>query len=271
MAQSANPQVVIVGAGPAGMLLAYQLVTNGVRVRVLERHPDFEREFRGELIQPAMLASLEKFGLLPMLGERKLAMTEIERRMFVGLTRRVMVPGGKERGALISQPGFLGLLHELCSRHPTYQLDFGTTALEAVREGGRVVAVKTRREGREERVEGDVFFACSGRSTGLRKDVGAEVLDFQIPANVLWLRFDFSDAPRLLPAGVDVHMYGKGVVTVFTPTTRSRLQVAYSAPGDLGALRKNLPELRRQLLPTIPEPLRSAIDAKLNENTESSS
>lgn len=40
-------QVVIVGAGPAGMMLAYQLASNGVRVRVLERHPDFEREFRG--------------------------------------------------------------------------------------------------------------------------------------------------------------------------------------------------------------------------------
>jgi 2-polyprenyl-6-methoxyphenol hydroxylase-like FAD-dependent oxidoreductase len=35
----ASPHVVIAGAGPAGMLLANQLVTNGVRVRVVERHP----------------------------------------------------------------------------------------------------------------------------------------------------------------------------------------------------------------------------------------
>jgi 2-polyprenyl-6-methoxyphenol hydroxylase-like FAD-dependent oxidoreductase len=38
-------EVVIVGAGPAGMMLAYQLVSSGVKVRVLERHPDFQREF----------------------------------------------------------------------------------------------------------------------------------------------------------------------------------------------------------------------------------
>jgi 2-polyprenyl-6-methoxyphenol hydroxylase-like FAD-dependent oxidoreductase len=35
----AKPDVVIIGAGPAGMMLAYLLVTNGISVRVLERHP----------------------------------------------------------------------------------------------------------------------------------------------------------------------------------------------------------------------------------------
>jgi 2-polyprenyl-6-methoxyphenol hydroxylase-like FAD-dependent oxidoreductase len=48
-----KPRVVIAGAGPAGMILAYQLARRGVPVRVLERHPDFEREFRGELIGPS--------------------------------------------------------------------------------------------------------------------------------------------------------------------------------------------------------------------------
>jgi CheY-like chemotaxis protein len=36
--------IVIIGAGPAGMMLAYQLASNGVAVRVLERHRDFERD-----------------------------------------------------------------------------------------------------------------------------------------------------------------------------------------------------------------------------------
>jgi 2-polyprenyl-6-methoxyphenol hydroxylase-like FAD-dependent oxidoreductase len=268
MSQTTNPQVVIVGAGPAGMLLAYQLVTNGVPVRVLERHPDFEREFRGEFLQPSVLGTLEQLGLLPLLVERGLAFQNVERRLLVGKTRRVMVPGGKERGALISQAGFLGLLHELCGRFPHYRLDFGTTALRTVRESGRVVALETRREGTEGRVEGDVFVDCSGRNSGLRKDVGLQVESNPVPADVVWLRFDFSDAPEALPDSLDVHMFGKGVVAVFHRTTRSRLQVAYSAPGDLGGLRKNLPELRRQLLPTVPEKLRPHLEAKLDERTE---
>ncbi|WP_245814432.1 FAD-dependent monooxygenase [Cystobacter ferrugineus] len=268
MSRQPNPQVVIIGAGPAGMMLAYQLVTNGIPVRVLERHPDFEREFRGELIQPAALGPLEALGLLPLLVERGVALPNIERRLFVGERRRVMVPGGKERGSLISQAGFLQVLHELCGRHPHYRLDFGTTALQTVRENGRVVALKTRHEGAEGRVEGDLFVDCSGRNSGLRKDVGLEVESTQVPADVVWLRFDFSDQPQALPEGVDVHMFGRGVVTVLFPTTRSRLQVAYSAPGDLGGLRKNLPELRRQLLPTLPARLRPHVEAKLDERTE---
>jgi 2-polyprenyl-6-methoxyphenol hydroxylase-like FAD-dependent oxidoreductase len=47
--------IVIVGAGPAGMMLAYQLAANGISVRVFERHKDFEREFRGEFAQPSLL------------------------------------------------------------------------------------------------------------------------------------------------------------------------------------------------------------------------
>jgi len=268
MSQPANPQVVIVGAGPAGMMLAYQLVTNGVPVRVLERHPDFEREFRGELLQRAALGPLEKLGILPLLVERKIALPNIERRMFVGQTRRIMVPGGKELGSLVSQAGFLQTLHELCGRYPHYRMDFGTTALQTIRENDRVVALKTRQEGTEGRVEGDLFVDCSGRGSGLRKDVGLESQTSQLPADVVWLRFDFSDAPEALPDSLDVHMFGKGVVAVFHPTTRSRLQVAYSAPGDLGSLRKDLPELRRRLLPTVPARLRPYLEKKLDERTE---
>ncbi|WP_053232119.1 FAD-dependent monooxygenase [Sandaracinus amylolyticus] len=262
------PSVVIAGAGPAGMVLAYQLVGRGVPVRVLEQHPDFEREFRGELIGPSVLPALEQLDLVGTLVERGLARTDVERQMFVGLSRRVTLPGGTERGAVISQPGFLALLHERCSRHPHYRLDFRTTAMRAIREGERVVALETRREGATDRVDGDLFFVCSGRQSKVRKDLVTLELD-EKPDDTLWLRFDLSDAPHALPSAVEVHMFGGGVVVVLSATTRSRLQVAYSAPGDVGALRKDLPRLRDALLPRIAEPLRSILAAKLDEHTES--
>src|SRR5262245_57589381 len=139
-----HPQVVIAGAGPAGMVLAYQLASNGVAVRVLERHRDFKREFRGELMQRSVVDELAKAGIFRLLLERGLALPNMERRMLIGLRRRVQIPGPVEVGAIISQPGFLGLLHELCSAFPRYRLDFETTALEAIRRDGRVVAMKTR-------------------------------------------------------------------------------------------------------------------------------
>lgn len=264
-----GPEVVIVGAGPAGMMLAYQLVSNGVRVHVIERHPDFRREFRGELVMPSVLEPLETLGILPALVERGGARRDVERQMFVGLTRRVSVPGGKQIGAWIAQPAFLELLHEACSRYPHYRLDFGTTAVRSVQLAGKVVAIATRSKGGEGRVEGEVFVVCNGRGTGLRKELGAEVESQQMPANVLWLRLDFSDAPELLPDAVQVHMWGHGGVVVFFRTSESRLQIAYSAPGDLGDLRKDVGQLRRLLLPKVPERMRAKVEAGLVDGVES--
>lgn len=84
-----KPTIVIAGAGPAGMMLAYQLVSNGVPVRVIEQHPDFDREFRGDLIGPSVLPTLERLGLLSVLVRRGQARVGVERCMYVGATRRV--------------------------------------------------------------------------------------------------------------------------------------------------------------------------------------
>ena len=262
-------ETVIVGAGPAGMMLAWQLASNGIQVRVLERHPDFKREFRGELMQRSVIDELEKAGIFRLLLERGLALPSVERRMYVGLERRVQIPGPVEVGAIISQPGLLGLLHELCSVFPHYRLDFGTTALEAIRRDGRVAALKTRRQQSEGQIEGDLFIVCNGRNSTLRKSCGLETETFPSTADALWLRFDFSDAPGAMPASLDVHMLGKNVVTILSPSSANRLHIAYSAPGDLGRLRKDLPALRRALLPTLSGEIRRLVDAKLDEHTES--
>jgi 2-polyprenyl-6-methoxyphenol hydroxylase-like FAD-dependent oxidoreductase len=262
-------QIVIAGAGPAGMMLAYQLASNGINVRVLERHPDFKREFRGELMQRSVIEQLENAGILRLLIERGLVLTGIERRMFVGLERRVEIPGPVEVGAIISQPGFLAVLHELCSAFPNYRLDFGTTVLEAIKRDGRVVALKTRDQQGEHEVEGDLFVVTNGRNSALRKSCGLETEVFPSTADALWLRFDFSDAPHAIPTSLNVHMLGKGVVTVLSPSTANRLHIAYSAPGDLGKLRRDLPALRAALLPTLNEEVRALVAAKLDEHTES--
>ena len=44
--------VLIVGGGPAGMVCACLLARAGLGTLVLERNKDFERELRGEILQP---------------------------------------------------------------------------------------------------------------------------------------------------------------------------------------------------------------------------
>ncbi len=256
--------VVIVGGGPAGMMLAYQLASNGIGVRVLERHPDFEREFRGELVQGSNVEQLKKAGIFQKLVERGAAIPDVERRMFVGPTRQVQIPGPQEKGAIVSQPAFLSLLHEACSAFPHYRLDFSSAVTEALVENGRVVGVKTKTQ----ELKGDLVVVTNGRNSPLRRSFGLETETFETTADALWLRFDFSQAKEALPSTVDVHMFGRGVVMVTQPSGNHRLHIAYSSAEDLAALKRDLPKLKERLLPTLNEPLRSVVGAQLSEQTE---
>src|SRR5438309_10271335 len=54
----------VVGGGPAGMMTGYLLARAGVDVLVLEKHADFNRDFRGDTIHPSTLELLHELGLL---------------------------------------------------------------------------------------------------------------------------------------------------------------------------------------------------------------
>src|SRR5690242_4858046 len=54
----------VVGGGPAGMMLGLLLARSGVAVAVLEKHPDFLRDFRGDTIHPSTLELMYELGFL---------------------------------------------------------------------------------------------------------------------------------------------------------------------------------------------------------------
>src|SRR5262245_21995864 len=59
-----NTDCCVVGAGPAGALLSLLLARQGLRVTLLEAHDDFDRDFRGDILQPAALDVLAQAGLI---------------------------------------------------------------------------------------------------------------------------------------------------------------------------------------------------------------
>jgi 2-polyprenyl-6-methoxyphenol hydroxylase-like FAD-dependent oxidoreductase len=71
----------VVGAGPAGAMLALLLARQNVPVMLLEAHGDFDRDFRGDSLHPAILEVLDELGLaervLAELPHRKIHQTSL--------------------------------------------------------------------------------------------------------------------------------------------------------------------------------------------------
>jgi FAD binding domain len=55
-------QCCVVGGGPAGMMAGVLLARRGVKVIVVEKHPDFLRDFRGDTIHPSTLELMHELG-----------------------------------------------------------------------------------------------------------------------------------------------------------------------------------------------------------------
>src|SRR6478672_10823542 len=54
----------VVGGGPAGIMTGYLLARAGVDVAVLEKHADFNRDFRGDTIHPSTFDLMSELGFL---------------------------------------------------------------------------------------------------------------------------------------------------------------------------------------------------------------
>jgi 2-polyprenyl-6-methoxyphenol hydroxylase-like FAD-dependent oxidoreductase len=55
----------IIGGGPAGMMLGLLLARGGVEVMVLEKHGDFLRDFRGDTVHASTVRLMDELGLGP--------------------------------------------------------------------------------------------------------------------------------------------------------------------------------------------------------------
>ena len=142
---------IVIGGGPAGMVLGLLLARAGIEVTVLEKHGDFLRDFRGDTVHPSTLQLLDELGL----GERfaKLRQSKLEMVAFtidqnqhvvVADFRRLHVP--HPYVAMVPQWDLLNLLAEAGAEEPSYSLRMRTEVTQLIRESGRVRGVRYRTE-----------------------------------------------------------------------------------------------------------------------------
>lgn len=185
--------VVVVGGGPAGMFLGLLPARGGVQVTVLEKYPDFVRDFRGDTVHPPTMRLLDDLGLgeefrrLPAgrmstmqmrIGTRDLTMGNLE-----------MMPGRYRHFAMVPQWDLLNLIAQAASAEQSFSLRMSSEVTDLIHDTrGRVTGVAFTEAGLERQVACDLVIGCDGRWSSVRRAAGLELVETDLPMDVWWVR-----------------------------------------------------------------------------------
>jgi len=183
---------VIVGGGPAGMMVGYLLARAGVLVAVLEKHADFNRDFRGDTIHPSTLELMYELGLL----DQFLKLPHQELRELRAVVNGQVVPAADFSKlptrckfiAFMPQWDFLNFLSSQAKRFPTFQLFMEAEVVDLLIEDSRVVGVRAKTASGELEIRADLVIGADGRHSTVHTRAGLEQRDFGVPIDVLWMR-----------------------------------------------------------------------------------
>jgi 2-polyprenyl-6-methoxyphenol hydroxylase-like FAD-dependent oxidoreductase len=215
--------VIVVGAGPAGMVLALLLSRSGVSVTVLEQAMTFAREFRGEVLQPGANRILGDLGL----SDRVLALSGgFPAGIDIQYDRKITSldfppPFESTRGggiAVVPQQQFLEMLAAEAARRTNFKLTMGCSVRELLLDTHGVVGVRAHlRSGDPVELRARIVVACDGRFSAVRRAAGIELRGKPIPFDLLW----FSTP---IPSGLANRVYVR--------ITQNQLFVSFASRSD---------------------------------------
>jgi 2-polyprenyl-6-methoxyphenol hydroxylase-like FAD-dependent oxidoreductase len=242
----------VVGGGPAGMMLALLLARAGVKVTVMEKHADFLRDFRGDTVHASTLRMLDELGLGTRFAQLPHRLIDTIRMRLQGqpvdldLTR---LPGAHQHIALVPQWDLLELLASAAESEPSFRLMRSTEVTGVLRDGNRIVGVSYRDEDGAKEMRAKLTVACDGRSSTVRSAVGLRPQAFGAPMDVWWFRLprrpdDPSGLAGTFQAGHGAIMIDRG----------DYYQIAYIIPkGTDSELRsQGIQALQRVLVSMVP-------------------
>ncbi len=230
------PNAIVVGAGPAGALLAYLLARRGVPVTLLERQTDFSREFRGEVLMPSGITALHEAGLrqqLDALPNLSMRMVEI----FRGERKVVAIPldGFAMPPRVVPQPAMLEMIVAEAAKFPGFKLDRGVTVRDLIHEKERVAGVRTDTLEGPRDYRGDFVIACDGRVSAIRKRA-------ELPQDRILQGFDVvwgHVAGHFLDGRTARGYIGNGHLLILYPSPEGHMQIGWVIDkGTFGDIRK---------------------------------
>jgi len=195
-------QVIIVGAGPVGLVAACALATEGVPVVVVEETADVVKDLRASTFHPPTLDFLDRFGVSNDLIELGLITPLWQFR-----DRRKGAVATFDLSALRDETAFpyrlqceqwklTAVLRDRLARTPGVALRYGLRATSVQQDADSVVLHAQTSDGDKERIEGRYLVAADGARSAVRSSLGVAFEGLTIPELYLSLSttFDFHAA-----------------------------------------------------------------------------
>lgn len=244
---------VVVGGGPAGMMTGLLLARAGVEVTVLEKYPDFFRDFRGDTVHPSTLRVLEELDFVDdflRLPHQKVSTIGVHTSSgkvdFADFSR---IGGRFPYIAFMPQWDLLDFLARKAKAYPHFRLLQDCEATEPLLEGGQVVGVRVRGADGPRETRADLVIAADGRHSTMRAAAGLQLAASKSPMDVAWFRL--SREP-----GEDVSFLYTGTGFVLVCIDRGDYyQMAYVIPqGGYDQVRaEGLDRLHRDVASVVPQ------------------
>ncbi|MCA1848883.1 MAG: FAD-dependent oxidoreductase [Actinobacteria bacterium] len=244
----------VVGGGPGGTVLALLLARAGVGVTLLEAHPDFDREFRGDTLHPSVMEIMDQLGL----ADRLLELPHTEARSFTLQTvSGPFTPVDLSRLntkfpyiTLMPQTSFLEFITGEAKRYPNFRLVMEARVRELIEEDGVIRGVRYESEDGPHEVRAVLTVGADGRGSRVRRLAGFEPVKTSPPMDVLWFKLPREEGD---PEGL-IGRFGRGHIAVMLDR-QDYWQAGYVIPkGTYPELRREgIESLRRGFAELIPE------------------
>ena len=201
MTSHGNPDLIVIGGGPAGVMAGLLFARAGISVTVLEKHADFFRDFRGDTVHPSTMEILDQLGMLERFLERphnrlcEARGTISGKEYVLGDFTHLKTPAPFI--AMMPQWDFLDFLRDEAAMFPGFALEMEQPVTGFIEERGRVAGVRLK-GGREVRAR--LTIAADGRSSPARGLLPLENLG--APMDVFWFRVPKQSGAEMALRGI---------------------------------------------------------------------
>ncbi|RQP19789.1 MAG: FAD-dependent oxidoreductase [Brucella intermedia] len=189
---SIKTDCVIAGGGPAGLMLGLLLARSGVSVTVLEKHPDFLRDFRGDTIHPSTLQIMHELGLLD--GLLALPHTKAYRLhaeiggQDITIADFSRIPARCRFIAFMPQWEFLDYIAREAAKYPNFKLIMPANVVELIERDGNVTGLVAATPAETIDISAKLVVGADGRNSVVRTKAGMEIESFGSPSEILWMK-----------------------------------------------------------------------------------